>query len=103
MMAMIPIGTLRKKTDAQRDARHAGPQADGPGPLVGRERDGQDRKGAGHEQGGADALDRAEHDQLRGRRGEPAREGRDGEDGKAGQEHLLAAVAVAEDAAGQQE
>ena len=80
--ATIPIGTFRKNTDSQpdvldhvaaerrpereRDPADPGPQPDRLRALLRRERDGEDRERAGHQERGADALQRPERDQLPG-------------------------------------
>ena len=88
---------------SEREARDARPDADRLRALVRREGNGDDRERSRHQQRSADALKSAERDQLRRRAGQPAQQRGEGEDREAGEEHPLAPVAVAEDAAGQQQ
>ena len=85
------------------EAADAGPQPDRAGALLRWERDREDREGAGHQQGGSDALERPERDQLGARPREPTPERGEREDRQPGEEHLLPPVAVAQDAAREQQ
>ena len=71
------------RADGGPGAGQAGPQGDGLGPLLGREDVGQDRQRRRHDQGGADAHDRPEGDDLAGRIGEGRRRGGHAEDQEA--------------------
>ena len=91
------------RADGGAGAGQAGPDGDGLGPLLGREDVGQDRQGRRHDEGGADAHDRPEGDELAGRSGEGRRRGGDAEDEQPDGERALAAEAVAEGAGREQQ
>ena len=80
-----------------------GPDADGLGLLLALEDVHQDGERGRHDEGGAEAHQRAEGDQLARRAGEGGQGGPGAEHHQAAQQHLLAAEPVTEQPRGEQE
>ena len=89
------------RTDRGRDRAEARPRADRSAAFGLVERGADDRQAAGHEEGRADALQRAAGDQHRGRGRHAAGHGGQGEEDHAGEENTLAAELIAERSADQ--
>jgi hypothetical protein len=100
MLEQQPAGD---RADRDGDADAGGPDADGPAPLVDREDVGDDGQGGRHDRRAAEAHQGAGRDQLPRILRVRAGDGRDPEEDHAEQQHALTAVAVAEDAEGEQQ
>ena len=95
--------TAGDRADRHTDARDPRPDADGAAAFARREDVGEDRQRRRHDERGAEALDRARHDEDAGRSRERRRERAAAEDHEPDEQRRLAAVTVAGAARDQEE
>ena len=105
---LVPAEVVHQEPADQRaeghaQAGHAGPDADGPAPFLGREHVGQDGQRGGHDERAADAHEGPGGDELVGVLGQGGQARAEGEDHQAHLQGALAAEPVAQAAGGQEE